>query len=243
MGIDTRISPSFHPQCIGSMDDFDSETEGELGQVVSAFTTVYQGIGKVLDARDAALANTAWTEDMQTIKIQEAADRAFAKFAPALDKVHSNMRSGCALIEAALAAPVEASAAQSVAAEIRSYVKSLSEAVGSQTDKRVRQSAVGFVQAAIQNGDTKTATSVLGAPAYLSGLSPEMHASLLRMYHEKQNPTASKRLRAMQSAMAMIQDRGALIHGELAKLVGKSPAHAAALRDRNTAAEKALGGI
>lgn len=244
MGIDPRITPAFHPQNIASMDEYDSDTEGELRQVVDAFTALYQGVGKVLDARDATLANGAWTEDMKVIKIQEAADRAFAKFAPALDKVFANMRAGVALIEKELAAPVEASAAASVAAEIRAHVKALAERQGTSTlDKRPGQSAIGFVQQAIQNGDHKTATAVLGAPPYLSGITPEMHAALLRQWHEKANPVASKRLRAMQSAMAMIQDRGALVHGELEKLVGKSPAHAKALRDRNAAAEKALSGI
>lgn len=244
MGIDPRITPAFHPQNIAALDEYDSETEGELRQVVDAFTSLYQGIGKVIDARDAAMANGAWTDDMKVIKVQEAADRAFAKFAPALDKVHANMRSGVALIERELATPVEASAAASVAAEIRAHVKGLAERQGGSTlDKRPGQSAIGFVQAAIQNGDHKTATAILGAPPYLSGITPEMHAALLRQWHEKANPVASKRLRAMQSAMAIIQDRGALVHGELEKLVGKSPAHAKALRDRNTAAEKALSGI
>lgn len=244
MGVDPRVTPAFHPQNIASMDEYDDDTKGELQQAVHAFTALYEGIGKVLDARDLAMANLAWPEDMRTIKVQEAADRAFAKFAPALDKVHANMKAGVALIEKQLAAPVEASAAASVAAEIRAHVKALAERQGTSTlDKRPGQSAIGFVQAAIQNGDHKTATAILGAPPYLSGISSEMHAALLRQWHEKANPVASKRLRAMQSAMAMIQERGALVHGELEKLVGKSPAHAKSLRDRNAAAEKALSGI
>ena len=244
MGVDTRISASLHPQSIASLDEYDSETEGELQQVVQAFTSVYEGIGKVLDMRDVAAGNTAWNEDMRTIKVQEMADRAFAKFAPQLDKVYHNMRAGAELIEKQLSAPVEARAAHTISTQIRDHVKGLAERQGTSTlDKRPGQSAVGFVQAAIQKGDEVTVSAVLGAPAYLSGLTDEMQAVLRRQWNEKANPTASKRLRAMRAVMDLIQDRAPLIHKELERVVGKPPAYAKMLRDKHNAAEKALGGF
>lgn len=244
MGVDTRITASLHPQSIASLDEYDSETEGELQQVVQAFTSVYEGIGKVLDVRDVAAGNTAWNEDMRTIKVQEMADRAFAKFAPQLDKVYHNMRAGAELIEKQLSAPVEARAAHTISTQIRDHVKGLAERQGTSTaDKRPGQSALGFVQAAIQKGDEVTVSAVLGAPAYLSGLTDEMQAVLRRLWNEKANPTASKRLRAMRAVMDLIQDRAPLIHKEMERVVGKSPAYAKMLRDKHNAAEKALGGF
>lgn len=244
MGVDTRITASLHPQSVASMDEYDSDTEGELQQVVQAFTSVYEGIGKVLDVRDVAAGNTAWNEDMRTIKVQEMADRAFAKFAPQLDRVYHNMRAGVELIEKQLSAPVEARAAHTISTQIRDHVKGLAERQGTSTaDKRPGQSALGFVQAAIQKGDEVTVSAVLGAPAYLSGLTDEMQAVLRRLWNEKANPTASKRLRAMRAAMDLIQDRAPLIHKEMERVVGKSPAYAKMLRDKHNAAEKALGGF
>lgn len=244
MGIDTRVSPSFHPQIIASLDEFDDDTRVPLQQVVDAFTSVYEGFGKVHDAKEAAVANSAWTEDMRVIKLQEAADRAFARFAPQLDKVFGNMRNSVAMLEKELSAPVEARAAHTISTSIREHVKGLAQHQGGSTvDKRGGVSAVGFVQAAIQKGDEVTASAVLGAPPYLSGLTDEMHALLLRQWHEKVDPARSKRIRAMRAAMEIIQDRGARIHVELEKLVGKPPAYAKMLRDRNAAAEKAFGGI
>lgn len=70
-----------------------------------------------------------------------------------------------------------------------------------------------------------------------------MHAMLLRQWHEKANPLAAKRIRAMTAAMDIIQDRTALLHKELERLVGKPAAQAKALRDRNATAERLLGGI
>ena len=244
MGVDTRITAALHPQSVASLDEYDSDTEGELQQAVQAFTSVYEGIGKVLDVRDVAASNTAWNEDMRTIKVQEMADRAFAKFAPQLDKVYHNMRAGAKLIEKQLSAPVEARAAHTISTQIRDHVKGMGQRQGvSELDKRPRQSAVGFVQTAIQKGDEVTVSAVLGAPAYLSGLTDEMQAMLLRQWHEKANPKAAKRLRAMRAVMDLIQDRAPLIHKELERVVGKSPAYAKMLRDKHNAAEKALGGI
>ncbi|WP_444461174.1 hypothetical protein [Rhodobacter capsulatus] len=143
---------------------------------------------------------------MRTIKVQEMADRAFAKFAPQLDKVFHNMRAGAELIEKQLSAPVEARAAHTISTQIRDHVKGMGQRQGvSELDKRPRQSAVGFVQAAIQKGDEVTVSAVLGAPAYLSGLTDEMQAMLLRQWHEKHNPKAAKRLRAMRAVMDLIK--------------------------------------
>lgn len=230
LGVDTRVSASFHPQVVASLDDYDDDTKGELQQAVEAFTALYEGVGRVHDVRDMALANTAWSEDMRTIKVQEMADRAFAKFAPQLDKVFHNMRAGAELIEKELTAPVQSRAAQTIAVEIRSYIRTV-------------KSPMDFVRNTIVSGDVDSASAALGAPAYLSGLTPEAQAVLLRMWHERANPKAAKRQRAMRAVMDLIQDRVPLIRKELERVVGKSPAHARMLRDKHNAAEKALGGI
>lgn len=231
MGVDTRVPPGIHPQVVGSLEEFDEDTRPALQQVVDAFTSVYEGMGRVADAKAAAEANTAWTNDQRTIKIQDAADRAFQKFAPQFDKVYHNMRNSIAALEKELTAPIEAQGAHTISTQIRDHVKGLGSA------------ALPFIHAAINKGDTVTVSAIMGAPAYLSGITPEMQATLLRQWHEKVNPQAAKRIRAMTAAMDLIRDSTPLIRTSLETLVGKSPAQAKALRDRNAAAEKALGAI
>ncbi len=41
-----------------------------------------------------------------------------------------------------------------------------------------------------------TATAVLGAPCYLSGLDPDLHAEYLRDWHNAQRPVEAKKIRA-----------------------------------------------
>jgi hypothetical protein len=81
---------------------------------------------------------------------------------------------------------------------------------------------------------------VLAAPAYLSGIDPAMQASLLRMWHVKQNPVKEKRLRAMQAALDLVGQRGGLVFKELERAVGAPPHKVKALREAKTAAEKAF---
>ena len=60
-----------------------------------------------------------------------------------------------------------------------------------------------------------------------------------RMWNEKNSPGASLRLKAMRSAVDYIMKYAPLMHEQFAKAVGAHPHKARALRDANTAAEKA----
>ena len=54
----------------------------------------------------------------------------------------------------------------------------------------------------------------------LSGLTPEIHAILLREYHAKREPVAAKRLKALTSAKAYLEAHGGKVLAEAVKAVG-----------------------
>ena len=109
-----------------------------------------------------------------------------------------------------LTAPLEQAAGQgSVPEEIRRHVKAMS------TDARLE-----FIEEAIAREDFKTLSSVLGAPHYLSGMTPTLQAELTRQYHQKRNPEIASRLRVMKAAQAMLQERGPLLFAEIEKGIG-----------------------
>jgi hypothetical protein len=83
-------------------------------------------------------------------------------------------------------------------------------------------------------------SSILGAQPYLSGIDAATRAALTRMWHEKANPIAAKRLRAMQVARDLILDRSGLLHTQLQKAVGEAPHKVRALRDAKKKADKAF---
>jgi len=227
--IDIRVTPALHPDNVKEIEGYDSETEAILAPTVTAFDEAYRAIGAVHNAREKAKTNPTWNEAQQIIATDDLAQKQFGRIAKGFDSVRGNLEKGIASIEKELSAPVESKAAHSVATEIRGHIKGLT------TDDRMK-----VIRQAIDDGDHTVATAVLGVPAMLSGIAPEMQKVLLRLYHERHNPQMAKRLKAMQSAKVMIEERGGLVFKELEKAVGAPPHKARALRDAKTAAEKAF---
>src|SRR5690606_30504636 len=91
-------------------------------------------------------------------------------------------------------------------AEIRAHVKALT------AEERMK-----FISAALREGDTKTLTAVLGAPAYLSGLGSEAARAFLRQYHEARSPETVRRLTATRAAIAMIEKNHLLAVSQMEK--------------------------
>jgi hypothetical protein len=207
LGIDGRVTPALHPQVVASLEDFDSDTEGELQQVVEAFTHAYETVGKVLDAREAVENDLTLTPADRVLRVADVADKVMERATRAFDKAAANMRSGIENIEKQLTAPVESRAAQTIAVEVRAYIRTVN-------------SPMDFVMNAINSGDHTSALAVLGAPAYLSGLKPDAQAALLRIYHAKHNPGLVKRQRAMQAAADLLDRNSGLIFKSIEKAVG-----------------------
>lgn len=207
LGVDERVTLSLHPQVVASLEDYDSDTEGELQQVVEAFTHAYETVGKVLDAREAVENDLTLTPADRVLRVADVADRVMERATRSFDKAAANMRSGIENIEKQLTAPVQSRAAHTIGVEVRTYIRSVN-------------SPMDFVMNAINSGDHDTAMAALGAPAYLSGLKPEAQAALLRVYHAKHNSGLVKRQRAMQAAADLLDRNGGLIFKSIEKAVG-----------------------
>lgn len=227
--IDIRITPALHPDNVKEIEGYNDETALVLGPAVTAFSEAYEGIRSVLNAREKAKSNPTWNEAQQIIATDDLAQMQFARIAKGFDSVRVSLEKGIAHIEGELSAPVTSRAAASISAEIRAHVKGLK--LGE------RQS---FIQQAVADGDDTSATAILGAPAYLSGFDANMQKVLLRLYHERNSPQLARRLKVMQGAKALIEERAGLVFGQLEKAVGAPPHKARALRDAKSAAERAF---
>lgn len=227
--IDHRITPALHPRNVQEVEGYDEDTAAILAPTETAFSTAYEGIRAVYGAREAADKNAAWTEEAKIIQVDEFARKHLARITRAFDTSRANLVKGIASIEAELSQPLESKAAASISAEIRAHAKALPMG-----DRHA------FVGRAIQAGDHVTVSALLGAPSYLSGLEAQFQSIYTRQWHERANPEATKRLKAMQSAKAMIEERAGLIFAQLEKAVGGTSAKAKKLREAQTAAEKAF---
>ncbi len=227
--IETRISPSLHPDNVKSIDGYDDQTAPYLGPTMTAFSTAYEGVRAVWSAREAAALNPTWNEAMQIIHTDDFAQKYFAKISKSFDVTRSNLVKGIEMLEQQLAAPIESKAAASIAGEIRAFVREMP------TEKRH-----AFIQQALDAADHVTLGAVLGSPPYLSGLDANFQSLYVRHYHERNSPEIAQRLKAMKGAKQMIEERAGLVFKELEKAVGAPPHKAQALRQAKTNAEKAF---
>jgi len=217
--IDVRITPSLHPINVRELDGYDEETATILSSTEGAFGHAYQQLGKVYDAGEAVRSDPTLTEAAATLKTADYADKVLADVARRFDAAAANLSVVIAGIEKELTAPVESKASNSLSAEIRSYVAALPEG-----------ERMSFVRRAITDGDTRTATAILGAPSYLSGINGEMQAILTRMFHEHHEPLKAKRLKAAKAGLDLIGERSGLVFGALENAVGAPPAKVAKFR-------------
>lgn len=227
--VNTRVSLSLHPSNVTALDGYDDDTAPLLAGTVSAFTSAYQGVGEMWAAKDIVDQNDAWTPAKRIIEMDKLRDRKFATMAKAFDTATDYVDRNIKLFEAELSMPVVSKAATTVSVEIRNHVKDLPS--GERND---------FIQRALKDGDEVTLSAVLGAPAYLSGLTGEAQKIYLRMMHERMQPEKAKKLKALKAASELIRLRSGLIFGELEKAVGASSEKVAELRKRHEAATKAL---
>lgn len=227
--IDTRITPSFRPETVQALDGYDDDTSSILSGVESAFNEAYIGVGRVHDAREAAKTNPTWNEAQQVIATQDLADKLTGSLAKKFDSASASLTRVIEGLERDLSQPIEGKGVGAMSVEIRAHVKALPEG-----------ERMGFIQKAIESGDERTIGAVLGGVPYLSGITPEMSAVLLRLHHEKTNPRAAKQLRAAKAGLELLGQRGGLLFAEMERAVGDKQAKVQQLRAAKAKAEKSF---
>lgn len=227
--VDTRVTPSFHPDTVRAIDEYDDDTASILAGTEAAFNEAYIGVGRVHDASAASKTNPAWNEAAALIETANFADKMTANLAKRFDSATAGLTRVIEGLERDLSQPIESRGVGAMASEIRSYVHSLPEG-----------ERMGFIRKAIEAGDERTVGAVLGGVPYLSGITPEMQNILLRLHHEKSNPRAAKQLRAAKAGLELLVERGPLIFNEMEKAVGAKQAKVQQLRAAKAAAEKSF---
>jgi hypothetical protein len=227
--IDTRVTPSFHPDTVRAIDAYDDDTASILAGTEAAFTEAYIGVGRVHDAREAAKTNPTWNEAQQVIQTADFADKLTLQLAKRFDSASAGLTRVIEGLERDLSQPLAGGGVGPMAGEIRSFVHSLPEG-----------QRMGFIQKAIEAGDERTVGACIGGPAYLCGITPEVQTMLLRLHHEKTNPRAAKQLRAAKAGLELLGERAGLLFGQMEQAVGAKQAKVQKLRAAKAAAEKSF---
>lgn len=206
---DIRISPTLHPGIAGEIADYDDETRPLLGQTETAVDEAFKALQSIHNAKEGAKLNVTLNDFEQLVAVDDHAIKVMNKVYGVWSRTVDTLNNNITTMEKELNAPVESKASRAMATEIRQHFASL--------EMGPRMNAL---RKAIEAGDEMTATAVLGAPCYLSGLDPELHAEYLRDWHEAQEPLTAKKVRAMRAAAEMLNDRYALLKKGVAKAVG-----------------------
>lgn len=201
-----------------------------IAPLEDALAVAYQGFTKVHDARDAAEKDPTLTKEAKIVMVADLGDKVVERSFAALGKAETTIRNNIATLEKSLSEAVVSKASHHVAVEIRAFVRE-------QASKG--KSAMGFVSEAIRTGDLDSASAVLGAPAYLSGLAEDMKAVLLREYHTKRDPQSAKLIQAMQTALEYY-GRAPKLTTVLEKAIGTPDSKVRALRAAQNASKKAF---
>jgi hypothetical protein len=229
MDLNNRVSLSLHPLCVTKLDGYSDTTKVYAAGAERVLHEAYSGVSSVFAAMDAAKRDLTLNEAGRILKVDDYAQRVFTKVAKQFDTERSNLEKGIAQIEAELSAPVNAKASHPLASEVRAYVLAMPD------NKRAM-----FVRNAILKGDDTTATAVLGAPAYLSGIDEKVMPVLVRTYHEQSAPEVAAKLTVMKGAQALLEDRGGLLFTNLEEAVGAQPHEVKRLRDAKNRSDKAF---
>lgn len=228
--IDVRVTPSFMSANVRALPQYDDDTAPLFGPVESAFDLAYSTVRSIYNARDAAENDSTMNDDARLVAVAEFADKVTERTTKAFDYASTALTNNIAALEQELSKPVQSRAAQTIAVEIRAHVKGL----------KTGAHVMDFVRQAIDRGDHDTVSAVLGAPAYLSGMTPETQAIMLRMYHEKANPQTAKRLAAAKAAQDHLHRNAGLFMGQIEKAIGGDWRKVQMLRKSANATRKAF---
>lgn len=247
--IDTRVSMDLHPQQILGMAEYDSDTAINFTDTIAAFDEARKAVSKVYDAKQAVAGDPTLNEAAKLLKVDDLASKLVASVLTRMVKAESYHRDAVRVIGQSFSEPLNQRAAHTISVEIRAYVKAMAEQQGTSTvDKRQKQSALGFLMNAINDHDHDTMSAVLGAPAYLSGITRENQQMLKRRWHEVASAPSFKKLKAHEAGLALLQRKGGLVQLVLEKAVGTlneggrvwTPAQLRALRNQSA---KAFGQV
>lgn len=230
MAIYTHVPPDLHPDVIKGIEEYDQEMHPHVAPAITALSTVYEGLNSIHTARQSAEKHPTWNEAAKVIQTADFADKVVQRATKQVDSIVGLMRKTVASLEAELSAPLDqAAGSRPINSEIRAFVKGL------KADERMK-----WFNNALRNGDTLSLVAVLGAPAYLSGMTDEMKAAHVRHYHETMNPQTAKRLRVMKAALDIVMDRSPLMFTHAEKLIGADRRKVAALRKAKSESEAAF---
>jgi hypothetical protein len=181
----TRPPLMYQSANVTKLEGFE-EHGATLAPAVTALEAMEKCISEVIDARNRSAKDPALTEGAAVLKVAAYGDKLSEAASKKADVAHRHVESQIAAVEADLTKAVTANIHTALAGEIRSHSKG-------------EKNPVQFVSGLIAAGDEQSVNAILGAPAYLSGLTDDMRAALTKQWNAKRNPALTARLELLKA--------------------------------------------
>ena len=228
--INTAVSPSFHPENVKNIDGYNETSAPYLGPAEELMQDTYNTLGKLHEARKVASKNPTWNEQQQILHVSDTAYSQQQRLAKRFDSTVATMDKQIKSMDEMLTSPLKQKAGTgNLNTEIRKHVADM--------DINGRHK---FLRQAIDKNDVTTLTALLGAPAYLSGMSDTEHSIYTRQYHEMVSPDTAQRLKALRNAKDYLEKRGSALLLEVEKAMGSNWRQVASIREAHSKATQAL---
>lgn len=209
--IDPKYIPSvsLNPRNIESLEGVDEQTIGYVRGIINAFGSIHGGLQRLSDAREKLRGDSSRTDANKVLLLAGEAEKLAANAAKDFDGAIRDTQSAIKGTEDMLNNPLTAKADNHISGEIRAYLRGL------KPGEREKE-----IERAIAQKDMTVLQACLGAPAMLSGLSPELQQHWTRKYRELTQPDVAKRLDVMKRALALAEKYAPLVHVETEKALG-----------------------
>ncbi|MFT3666316.1 hypothetical protein [Piscinibacter sp.] len=219
----TRPPLAYQSENISKLDGYEDHAASLAGSV-AAFDAMHAAVVSIIDARDKSTRDpTLGSEAAQVLKVATFADKLMEAASRKADSAYQSLTAQIKATEEELGRAVAVGTHTTLATEIRAHAKS-------------EKSPAQFVGNLIAQGDAQSVSAILGAPAFLSGLTEDMRAALIKQWNAKRNPALTKRLALLQAVSGKLEHAGASLFGTVERAMGVKYETVKRLRDAQAAA-------
>lgn len=205
------VPPDYDPRVVAHIDGYEDHA-AYAAPAFAAFEAASSGIKRLSDARHTAHElgqKGKWNEAQQILMVSKEASTLQTSILRKFDSARTSLSESIRALNDSLSTPLMSKANTPVSTAVWAHVAALP------LDKRHE-----FITDRLDKNDQRSLDAILGAPAYLSGLTDEMQASYTRMYHEKNQPQIAGRLKVMKKSLELVEARGVRIALEIEKAMG-----------------------
>lgn len=208
---------------IRKLDGYEDHATSLAGSV-AAFDAMHAAVVSIIDAREKSTRDpTLGSEAAQVLKVATYADKLMEAASRKMDSAYQALQGQIKATEEELSRAVAVGIHTTLATEIRAHAKS-------------EKSPTQFVGNLIAQGDAQSVSAILGAPAFLSGLTEDMRAALVKQWNSKRNPVLTKRLALLQAVSDKLERAGSSLLPTVERAMGVKYETVKRLRDAQAAA-------